>query len=288
MGFLSSILGGGGGSQTKSSGVSPEMKPYLYGNGSTTGLLSEAENLYNQGSQGYYPGQTYAGFDQNQTQGQNSALNFAQGGMQQNAQSAMDANRMMTSGDLLYADSNPYLQQNISDTNNLIGRDYQENVMPGIGNQAVNAGQYDSSRQGIAEGIASRGMGEAIQRNTNQMMNNAYTSGLNMMGQGVGQTNQVMAGGLAPSQVQQDVGAQRQGMAQQGINENVNRFNQEQNAGWQNLQNYQGILGGNYTGTGSTSTQPTSGSSPLGSIMGLASTGMGIYDGGVSSGLWDK
>lgn len=247
--------------------------PAVAGTNATTGVLPEAQRLYEQGAQSYYPGQTYAGFDPSQTQGQNSALNFAQGGMQNTANSALGANQLMTSGDLLRAESNPYLRQNVTDANNLIGRDFRENAMPAIGNQAVNTGQYGSSRQGIAEGIASRGMGEAIQRNTNQMYNNAYNNGLNMMATGVGQTNQAMAGGLAPSQVMQDTGALRQQQDQLGINDAVNAYNFNQNADWDNLGKYQGILGGNFMGSGGSQTVPVTGSNPLMGALGGAVAG---------------
>ena len=39
-------------------------------------------------------------------------------------------------------------------------------------------------------------------------------------------------------------------------------------------------------GSGTKVKQPVSSDSPLGGILGLASTGMGIYSGVVTSGLW--
>jgi len=252
-----------------------------------TGLIPEAQRLYNEGSQSYYPDQTYAGFDPTQTLGQNNALNFAQGGMQSTADSAINANQLMTSGDLLYADSNPYLMQNITDANNLIGRDFRENTMSNTADNAISHGQYGGSRQGVAEGIAARGMGETIQRNTNQMMNNAYNSGLNMMATGVGQTNATMAGGLAPSQVQQDVGAQRQGLAQMGINDSMNAYNFNQNADWDQLGRYQTMLGGNFMGFGGSSSVPTTGSNRALGALGGAASGAAIgAELGSPAGFW--
>jgi len=281
MGLLSGLFGGGNDTQQTETSPWEGLQPYLtgqdgQGNNTGSGLLPEAQRLYDQGGFNYYGGDTYAGFDPLQTQGQNNALNFAQGGMQQTADSALGANQLMTSGDLLYADSNPYLQQNITDANNLIGRDFRENVMPAIGNQAVSTGQYGSSRQGIAEGIAGRGVGEAIQRNTNSMMNNAYNTGLNMMSTGVGQSRDAMAGGLVPSQIQQDIGAQRQGQTQRGITDDVNRYNYNQQADWDNLARYQQTLGGNYMGSGGTSTVPVTGSNPLLGGLGGAATAAAV------------
>jgi len=237
------------------------------------GMFSEAQRLYEGGPQSYYPGQTYADFTQAQQMGQAGGLNFAQGAMQDTAGSALGANRLMTSGDLLYASSNPYLQQNITDANNLIGRDFRENIMPAIGQGAQGAGQYGSSRQGIAEGIAGRGAAEAMARNTNQMMNQGYGMGLNAMATGVGQTQGALAAGLSPYQAMQDIGAQQQAQNQLGINDAVNAYNFNQQAPWQNLANYQGALTGNYMGAGGTNTSPVTGSNPLMAGLGGAATG---------------
>jgi hypothetical protein len=238
----------------------------------TPGLFPEAQSLYEEGQQSYYPGQTYADFTQAQQQGQTGALNFAQGAMQDTANSALGANRLMTSGDLLYANSNPYLQQNISDANSLIARDFNENIVPGISRAAQGAGQYGSSREGIAQGIAGRGAAEAMTRNTNQMMNQAYGTGLNAMATGVGQTQGALAAGLSPYQAMQDVGGIQQQQSQLGVNDAVNAYNFNQQAPWNNLQNYMSALTGNYLGSGGTATQPVTGGSPIMAGLGGAAT----------------
>lgn len=261
--------------------------PGTEGTDATPGLFSEAMDLYTQGPQSYYPGQTYADQTQAQLQGQSGGLNFAQGAMQDTAGSALGANRLMTSGDLLYANSNPYLQQNISDANSLIARDFNENIMPSIGQGAQGAGQYGSSRQGIAEGIAGRGAAEAMTRNTNQMMNQAYGTGLNAMATGVGQTQGALAAGLSPYQAMMDIGGQQQAFNQLGINDDINAYNFNQQAPWQNVANLQGALTGNYMGSGGSSTVPVTGDNPLLGALGGAATGysfggpIGAVGGGV-------
>jgi hypothetical protein len=123
-------------------------------------------------------------------------------------------------------------------------------------------------------------------RNTNQMMNQAYGTGLNAMATGVGQTQGALAAGLSPYQAMQDVGGIQQQQSQLGVNDAVNAYNFNQQAPWTNLQNYMATLTGNYLGSGGTATQPVTGSNPLGQALGLAGLGMGIYSGGVTSGLW--
>jgi len=49
-------------------------------------------------------------------------------------------------------------------------------VMPGLRNEAVAAGQYGSSRQGIAEGLATRGLAQSMGDMSANMYNNAYTT----------------------------------------------------------------------------------------------------------------
>ena len=251
------------------------------------GLLPSLAEQFAAGPQSYYPGQTYADFTNPQILGQQGALDFAQGGMQQTANSTMDANRLMTSGDLLYANSNPYLQQNISDANSLIARDFNEQIMPQLRGGAQSAGQYDSSKYGVAMGQAAGRAADAMARNTNQMYNNAYNTGLNAMATGVGQSPTALKAGMSPYQLMQDIGGVQQQQSQLGINDAVNAYNFNQQAPWDNLGNYANILSGNYMGSGGTSTVPVTGSNPLMGALGGAATGysfggpVGAVGGGV-------
>lgn len=64
-----------------------------------------------------------------------------------------------------------------------MSQNFNEQVMPGLRNEAVAAGQYGSSRQGIAEGLATRGLAQSMGDMSANMYNNAYnTAQQNMYG----------------------------------------------------------------------------------------------------------
>lgn len=75
---------------------------------------------------------------------------------------------------------------------------YSEQVLPGIRSGAVNAGQYGSSRQGVAEGLAARGLGYAVGDMSANMYNNAFNQAQQLMGSA--------ANNLAGLGVQYDLG----------------------------------------------------------------------------------
>lgn len=64
---------------------------------------------------------------------------------------------------------------------------FNEQVMPGINQGATASGQYGSSRQGIAQGLAMKGLSQSIGDMTGNMYNNAYNNAQNLMGNAAGQ-----------------------------------------------------------------------------------------------------
>lgn len=143
--------------------------------------------------------------NQNLTQGNNMALNYAGSdglnntiGNTQNALNfALDPQNSM---------SNPYLQGAMNSAIRPLTQNYQENVLSGITDGAVNAGQSGSSRQGIAEGIAARGYMDQVGDITNNMAYQNYNDGMNRMSNAVNQAGQVANLGMLPSQIYQNIG----------------------------------------------------------------------------------
>lgn len=97
---------------------------------------------------------------------------FAQGGYG-TAQNAM--NQLTAAGDPA---NNPFFQQAVQSAIRPVTEQFREQVLPGIGHGAQSAGQFGSSRQGIAEGIASRGYMDTVGDITANMGNAAYAQGL--------------------------------------------------------------------------------------------------------------
>lgn len=64
---------------------------------------------------------------------------------------------------------------------------FNEQVLPGLRHGAQVAGQFGSSRQGIAEGLAAKGLALGIGDMTGNMYNSAYNNAQNMMQNAAGQ-----------------------------------------------------------------------------------------------------
>ncbi len=71
-------------------------------------------------------------------------------------------------------EQSPGLTGQIEQGQELINRNLQENILPGIGSSAGMAGQMGGSRQGVAEGIASRAAIEQSADFAQNMMFNDY------------------------------------------------------------------------------------------------------------------
>lgn len=198
-----------GGDKSKSSANSyvwSGQSPYL------TDMYGRAQNL------------SYGDpINQTQQRGYDMALGFANNGARNIFGQSMGAfNTGLNAADV---NNNPYLDSAMNAAIRPLTQQYTEQVLPGIRNSSIGAGSLGSSRQGIAEGIASRGYMDAVGGVTANMGNSAYNQGLNTMTQTLGYAPSMMNLGMTPSGIYQDVGTQMQ------------------NAPWQQLGNYAGLLG---------------------------------------------
>ena len=136
---------------------------------------------------------------------------------------------------------NPYLQSAIQSASRPLIQQFQEGTLSGITDQAMGAGQMGGSRQGIAEGIAQRGLQDTLGDIATKMSFQDYSGGQDRMMQAIGQGGTMANLGMMPAQTMQQLGAQ------------------EEAAPWLNLQRAKGIIGGpTVTGGGGTSTGGTS------------------------------
>lgn len=223
------------------------------------------------------------GYDPLQTQGQEGLLNYSQGPAFTSAadQYGQGAN-FLTSTDLLDPSSNPYLAQSAEAAIRPVTQALTEQWLPNVRSDAILNRGYGGDRQGIAEGIALRGAAQSAGDVSSRMFSDAYQRGLSTIGNNLGQIPQAFNFGSLPYQTQQDIGGQRQ---EQRL------F--EQQAPWQQLQNYQNIVGGQYGGT-TTTTNPlyrNKGAGMLGGALGgaklgsMISPGWGTAIGAIGGGL---
>jgi len=189
-------------------------------------------------------------------------------------------------------------------------RQYEQTVGNTLAGQAVGAGGLGGSRQGVAEGEASRGYMSGVGDISSSVMSNAFNRAMNqqlgagqLLGQQYGQAGQLglgagqnlsgaygdaqtaqaralglapgtMQAGMMPYDIMSQIGGQYQGQQQQAINEAMQRFGFNQDAGYNRAADYLSILQGTPWG-GSTQSMDQSGSR-LGGALGGGALGYGI------------
>ena len=146
--------------------------------------------------------------------------------------------------------------------------------MSQIRDVAVNAGQFGSSRQGVAEGIAAGRYADAVGETTAKITTDGYGKGLDTFSRTLAFAPQAIQTGLMPSNILSGIGAQYEAQGQQ-LNDYLGNYNMwDYNAPWTPLQNYANIVYGGSNPT--TSSQTNQGSSALQTAGSLASTGLAV------------
>lgn len=263
--------GGGGGNTTTVQQSDPwsGIQPYL---------KSGYQQLDQAASQipSYYPGQTYANLTPEQMQSQQMQLGYASSPAMQGtiANSLGAANYGLNS--VYDPQSNPVIQQYVQSVTRPLYEAYNEQVLPGIQDQAVAAGGLGGSRQGVAQGIASRGLTNAVGDVSTGIYNNAYNTGMDQQARMMALMPQTLGLGTMPGQIYGDVGAQNQQQAQLGINEDVNRYNFNQTAPYDRYSQYLNTLQGTPWGGSSVTGPDPNASSGLSQAAGGALLGGGL------------
>ena len=206
----------------------PQQEPIKYG-------MSEARKLYDQAGPSYYPGSTVAGFspEQNQafgmgtqraTQG-NAGMGIAQG-----------YNNDVLQGKYLEDPNDGMMFQNI-----------QQKIMPSVNSQFMGAGRSGS---GLHADTLGRSLTEAYAPVAMQMRQ----YGLGQMDAAANRAPQFAQEDWNNINALRDIGSQKQGQAQNEIQDAVNRHNYYNDLQANKLGQYMGFIGGNYGGTQTSST----------------------------------
>ena len=314
--------------ETTSSGPSDFQKPYL------TGLFDAAQGAFNsQTGTPYYQGSTYAGMSDQGKAALDAMRSYASGtglgtantlssigtnlaGYAGKSGQTLDqylamANEDPTAANMSaasrYAD-NPYLQSQIDAVGADVRRNLTENVLPGVDRAASAGGNINSSRAGIASGIAMRGAQDQMAQTAAQMRGEAWDKGLGYARDDRAQ--RLNAYGTA-ADAYGNLGSTGMRAMSDGVNagygafdemNNAEQLGQKDNQGyldqdfqkwqgndtrqWDLLNRYNSIVAGNQWGSNSTTdsktTKPTGGI--LGGILGGISSAIGI---GKSLGISD-
>ncbi len=246
--------GGGGGGQTTNTVQKADpwagQQPFL------SDIYGQAQSLYNTSPLQYFPGRTYADLAP-ETQ---ASLGMQTQRAVMGSPLTSAAQGQLTStlrGDYLNA-GNPYMSQMMDSV--------AQQVRPRVDAQFAQSGRYGS-------GAHANAAASALANTAGQLAYQNY---------GDERQNQIRGMLFAPQLAQQDyfdaaklaeVGGVREDLAQQGINEQMQRFQFENMAPWQQLAMYQNMVQGN-PGSVQTST----------STMPRRSLGAGLLGGGVAGG----
>ncbi|QZP08170.1 hypothetical protein [Caenibius sp. WL] len=210
-----------------------------------------------------------------------------------------------------YAD-NPYLQAQIDGAAGDITRNLRENLLPSIDRSASASGNINSSRAGIASGIAQRGAAEEIAQIGANLRSQAWNNGLNMAqgdldrkinaygkaGDAYARLGSSGIDALAKgAQLGYDAYGQitgtydREQADQQGeLDAAYQKWQGQDQRDFDLLNRYANIVAGNQWGQSGTSTSTSKtkqSGGVLGGILGAVATGAGAYFGAKAGGRHD-
>lgn len=200
-------------SQTTDTGPSKFQLPYL------TSAFDAAQSTFaNKAGTPFYQGELYAGMSDAQKQAFAAKAGYATGttlptasaltsmgtGLVGNAKTAQDllgrysdlASTDATAANIAAAGkyaANPYLDGQIDAVNRDVGRQLSEETLPGIDRAASASGNINSSRAGVASGIAQRGAADRMADNAASIRGQAYSQGLGLAAQERANTLSAMA-----------------------------------------------------------------------------------------------
>jgi hypothetical protein len=234
---------------TSSSSPWTEQQPYL------KEQFSEAQKLYKGASPQYFPSSTVAGFSPEQQQAQQMGTDRATQG---NASMGMSQgyNNDVLQGK--YLNSNPYQDS--------VFQNIQSKVLPSVNSQFMGSGRTGSNMQGDT---LTRALTESYAPYASQN----YQYGLGQMDAAANRSQMYADEDWRNIQGLQDIGTQKQGQAQNELQDAVNRHNYYQDLPANRLAQYAGFTGGNYGGTTTSSTPYQSPS--IWSQLGGAALGLG-------------
>lgn len=259
-------MGGASGSDTQTIKTEPWSKaqPYL------ESAMSIAGNL----AQTPVPNYPYQRSSPMNALQQNALASKANYGI--NAAAPMIANTQSAWSRALNADdvaNNPLVQGQLQVNQNLLNRNLQENILPSLGDQAIRAGGYGGSGQGVAEGIAARGTQEALANQNATTMLQAYGQGLGAQSNAMGQSQNQLGLGFIPSATGMEVGQTMRAEDQKLMDEAYQRFMHPYEGPWTRLNRAMGVIQP-AAGLGSQQTSPNPNqSNPLAGALGGAAVG---------------
>lgn len=242
-------------------------------------LQTEAKRIYEatKGSFAQYPGAQIAPpgpATMSAEQNMMALANGAQNNIVPNVFGALNYN-LNSARDV---QNNPFLAGAMEAALRPMGEQFTQagGALSNIRSGAMDAGQYGGSRQGIAEGIAMRGLANSMGDVVAKMGSDAYGKGLDASTKALVAAPVALSAAATPTSWQSSVGAQQDMRTQQALNREADVTQWGMNADWIPLRNYANMIyGGGSSGSSTTSNTPTYGPqgpsalSQLGTVAGI-------------------
>lgn len=278
-----SLFGGGGGSSQNTTTTTTKNEYSPEEQAARAQIFSQGGDIYNQQlpGAGIYRGPNVAGFSQPSKQAFDTQMQTAQMALPTAAQGLASANFNL--GDARYVGSNPYAADAIRAALEPIVRTHTTSTMPALRLGGMANGTGMSTRQGVAQGLATEALYRTLGNTAGSMASDMYGKGLNAATTTLGYLPGVMSAAQAPAAMMSQVGTTLENQAQQEENVAAARRLQEVNGPWELLQNWGGLIGGMSNPTTSTTQVGDgnrSGLSPLqmgGGLMGLTGLLKGLF-----------
>lgn len=273
----------GWGAQTSSSGpfgnTSARVSPSGFGVRPITQAVQQMQAPVSAAPSGtvggpqYYPGQTIAAIDPRTAEGLDYATYVARNNLMQQGGAAQGAQQTLINASNI--NNNPNLQAAITAATEPVIRQFTDagGTLSQIRSNAIaNGGQGNSTRQGIAEGIALDRLSQNTLGIGAQMAQQAYQTGLDATAKGLALQPNVTQAMLQPGATLDAVGQEQRVLQQQFIDDAVQRWNYNQQLPGSNLANFQQLINGGFGGT-STSAVEAGKANPA--LLGLGGAAMG-------------
>jgi hypothetical protein len=241
------------------------------------GAFGDAQNIYQQGAPGFFPGQTVAPMSGYSSQAFQNMATRAQQGNPLMGQAGGEVSKIL-SGDYLDPNNNPGFQGALSAAIRPITDAFRNEVMPGVDSMFSGAGRTASGMHGQAYSNAQQDLARGIGDVSSNMAFNNY---------GMERGNMMNALGMAPGFAANDykdismlglAGQGLEGYDQRMIDAERERHDYNANKDMSWLQNYVGLLGG-APPPGQTSTMTTPAPNPWVTAAGLGLQGASMLGG---------
>ena len=290
-------MSSGGGTTVSTS----EVEPWEAQRGYLEKGFENAQGLYNKGAPKYYSAPSVASFDPSETAAQRATLGYATG-PRPAAQQAAAENALIGSlggqtgfdptqtqnllaGNVRTGAGTPYTGMENALTQGVIDN-LNSNVLPGIREAQVRYQPGGGTRTDLETNKAiTRAVQGGLTKPLAEMYGGAYqqAQGMRMPAAEMGVQQRQYGQQMYPSimnaplgmyNAMGGVGEQRRAMSQEGINQDMARYQYESNAGQNALRNYMAMVTGDY---GSTTTSTTNAPKDYSGLMSAVGSGLGMY-----------